>query len=252
MSTRVMAAVWPLQMSPTQKAVLVSLSDNANDAGFCWPSIATICKRTCYGKTAVIEAIKSLEEAGYLTANRSNGRHTTYVVNPNPPLQPLRKANQSGSPTGAADEPVAVRETNKPVRQPDSNRQEPSLNRQLKKEQPRSQGSRLLVDWKPSRGDIIFAESRGIDPSVEAEKFRDYWHAVAGARGRKQDWHATWRNWVRRSVEYSRQGRRSATEDKNEQVAAAWVSGKTGLDNDPTASPLVPLGARMLPAKEQQ
>jgi hypothetical protein len=31
-----------------------------------------------------------------------------------------------------------------------------------------------------------------------AERFRDYWLAVPGARGRKADWGATWRNWCRR------------------------------------------------------
>ena len=30
-----------------------------------------------------------------------------------------------------------------------------------------------------------------------AEKFRDYWIGVPGARGTKLDWPATWRNFVR-------------------------------------------------------
>jgi hypothetical protein len=33
----------------------------------------------------------------------------------------------------------------------------------------------------------------------EAEKFRDHWHAMAGADGRKADWSAVWRNWIRRA-----------------------------------------------------
>ncbi|MGR9087307.1 MAG: hypothetical protein ACU841_09570 [Gammaproteobacteria bacterium] len=28
-------------------------------------------------------------------------------------------------------------------------------------------------------------------------RFRDYWIAQPGAKGRKLDWQATWRNWVR-------------------------------------------------------
>jgi hypothetical protein len=32
-----------------------------------------------------------------------------------------------------------------------------------------------------------------------AERFADYWRAVPGAKGRKTDWLATWRNWVRNS-----------------------------------------------------
>jgi hypothetical protein len=30
-----------------------------------------------------------------------------------------------------------------------------------------------------------------------AERFRDYWIAQPGVKGRKADWSATWRNWVR-------------------------------------------------------
>jgi hypothetical protein len=32
---------------------------------------------------------------------------------------------------------------------------------------------------------------------VVFSEFRDYWIAVAGQRGVKLDWDATWRNWVR-------------------------------------------------------
>lgn len=34
--------------------------------------------------------------------------------------------------------------------------------------------------------------------------FRDYWQAAAGAKGRKADWFATWRNWIRRDLENRR------------------------------------------------
>jgi hypothetical protein len=33
------------------------------------------------------------------------------------------------------------------------------------------------------------------------DTFVDYWHATPGAKGRKADWQATWRNWMRRSHE---------------------------------------------------
>ena len=134
-----MAAVWPLQIPPTAKAVLVSLADNANDEGYCWPSLTTICERTCLGRTAVIDAIKWLERAALIAADRSNGRHTTYQLNVQAPQ------NQSASRTGTADGPVRHADGTSPpdgrdqsatrtgpVRQADSNRQgtvnEPSRN----------------------------------------------------------------------------------------------------------------------------
>lgn len=51
---------------------------------------------------------------------------------------------------------------------------------------------------------MAFAESLGLrngKASAELEKFRDYWAAQPGQKGVKTDWPATWRNWVRRSVE---------------------------------------------------
>ena len=133
MSTLVMSLCWPLQMPPTPKAVLVSLADNASDHGVAWPSLAKICERTCFGKTAVIAAIRWLEDEGLVVADRSNGRHTSYTVD-------LNAVNLYASRTGPSPEPVRLANSNlsasrtnlsasrtKPVRQADTNRQEPSL-----------------------------------------------------------------------------------------------------------------------------
>ena len=83
MSTIIMSACWPLQgMSPTQKAVLISLADNASDEGVCWPSINTIGVRTCLSERAVRGALRWLEEAGVLLSNQRYGRSTWYTITP--------------------------------------------------------------------------------------------------------------------------------------------------------------------------
>jgi DNA-binding transcriptional ArsR family regulator len=64
-----------------------------------------------------------------------------------------------------------------------------------------STGTRLPDDWTPSPEDVAFARSRGVPENQVADlagEFRDYWLAVPGAKGRKLDWSATWRNHVRR------------------------------------------------------
>jgi hypothetical protein len=61
-------------------------------------------------------------------------------------------------------------------------------------------GTRLPDEWEPD--DPAFA---GCGPNTLA-KFRDYWRAQPGAKGRKTDWQATWRNWCRSDAE-----RRTAT-----------------------------------------
>ena len=73
--------------------------------------------------------------------------------------------------------------------------------------EPRAdRGSRLPVDWLPSAEDRAFAAAEGIDPDREAASFRDYWTSKPGAAGRKSNWSATWRNWVRRSAERNSTG----------------------------------------------
>jgi uncharacterized protein YdaU (DUF1376 family) len=62
-------------------------------------------------------------------------------------------------------------------------------------------GSRLPADWQPSDSDRAYAVKYGIDPDAEGECFRDFWLAKAGKDGRKADWSATWRTWIRRAAE---------------------------------------------------
>jgi hypothetical protein len=42
-----------------------------------------------------------------------------------------------------------------------------------------------------------------VDLRAEHEKFTDYWLGVAGSRGVKADWPATWRNWMRKAQDQS-------------------------------------------------
>jgi len=78
-----MSACWPLQTkTPAQKAVLISLADNANDEGVCWPSVARIAERTCLSERAVQDAIKWLIKHGAIAATGRTGRSTVYTVTP--------------------------------------------------------------------------------------------------------------------------------------------------------------------------
>lgn len=129
MSTIIMSKFWELKI-PKQKgitpgvvkSVLISLADNANDHGYCWPSIPKIMERTCFERNAVINAIEWLERNGFLKADRSNGRHTKYQL-----LFSDELINQFVQQTSLPDKPVGSR--TKPVGQTNSNRknhQEPS------------------------------------------------------------------------------------------------------------------------------
>ena len=101
MSTIIMSACWPLQdMSGPQKAVLISLADNANDEGYCWPSVARISERTCLAERTVQAAIKWLCVAGILSVRERMGRSTMYTLTPAAyaPPQKLHPAADAPSP----------------------------------------------------------------------------------------------------------------------------------------------------------
>lgn len=101
MSIRVMGQCWELQVSAPQKAVLMSLADQANDHGVCWPSIRCIVIRTCLSRRTVIRAVADLEAQGYLSCRHEQGRVTKYTIHPQPPGHGSELANPCQSDTGA-------------------------------------------------------------------------------------------------------------------------------------------------------
>lgn len=60
-------------------------------------------------------------------------------------------------------------------------------------------GSRLEDDWSPPADWVEWAkdERPDLDVILEADKFRDFWISKPGKDGRKANWKATWRNWIR-------------------------------------------------------
>lgn len=60
-------------------------------------------------------------------------------------------------------------------------------------------GTALPADWTLPDDWKAWAvkERPDVDPITAADSFRDFWIAKPGKEGRKADWQATWRNWVR-------------------------------------------------------
>ncbi|WP_134609099.1 helix-turn-helix domain-containing protein [Pseudomonas aeruginosa] len=115
MSTIIMSACWPLQgMSPAQKAVLISLADQANDQGVCWPAVDSIATRCCLSKRAVQQAIKWLRSVGIVSVEERQGRSTMYSVTP-AAYAPPQEMHPSSKCTRAGNAPRTVIE---PTREP--------------------------------------------------------------------------------------------------------------------------------------
>ncbi|MFE3968354.1 helix-turn-helix domain-containing protein [Stenotrophomonas sp. YIM B13575] len=114
MSTIIMSQCWPLQgLSVTQKAVLISLADQANDDGVCWPAVGTIAARCCMSPRAVRTAMDHLEVVGLLTRDRRFNSSTVYNVTPAKfdkaaaPSKGTRKTGKAGTASGAGAAPRA-------------------------------------------------------------------------------------------------------------------------------------------------
>lgn len=107
MSNTVTTLCRPLQLTPSQKAVLMCLADYCHDDGSDWHSLAAIMAWTCLGRTTVIDAMKALETQGLIALARSPGKkHSTLLV-----LDRIREAAEStGNPSDIrTGEPVSTR-----------------------------------------------------------------------------------------------------------------------------------------------
>ena len=78
--------------------------------------------------------------------------------------------------------------------------------------------TRLPADWQPNEIEIQFCKSERPDLNVDNVKnnFKDYWAGIGGAKGRKLDWSATWRNWVRNE-------RSNITKKENLQISGVVI-----------------------------
>jgi hypothetical protein len=113
-----MSLVWDDEsLNATDKIVMLSLADHADDEGFCYPSIARLERRTGLAKRTVQNAIQRLKTSGKLAVdlNAGRGHANLYRVTPAPasyaPPQQVHPAADAPLPmhltthTPAADAP---------------------------------------------------------------------------------------------------------------------------------------------------
>ena len=154
----------------------------------------------------------SLPEQG--TGNREQG------TGKNTPFSPPHEAEAAETAsaelvTVAADAAPATANTSKPSKS------------------SKARGARIPDGWVPD--DDLAAWTKRNAPAaanlLEVERFRDYWTAQPGAKGRKTDWAATWRNWARRCQEQAHgpqrgPAQRSTTDDR----VGDWLALAESLD----------------------
>ena len=88
--------------------------------------------------------------------------------------------------------------------------------------QERRQGTRLPDDFeeqiraRPDLADWFRENCPHVDGKRETERFRDHWIGKPGKDGRKLDWIATWRNWMRTAEDRAMPRQRSNSRPESE------------------------------------
>ncbi len=203
----------PLQ-DMAAKGVLHALADHADEEWKCWPSLARIALFVGCSENTARRALQRVEAMGIISREARPGQSDMYRLNAD--FDP----SQIGTPTKSAPlptetpplprwDPTPPKLVGDPSHGGTRTTIEPSRTKKLTvKSATRSSderlGTRLPADWQPAPTERDFAADLNLDPEATASTFRDYWAAIPGAKGRKTDWPATWRNWCRRDADNRR------------------------------------------------
>ena len=172
----------------------------------------------------------SLPEQG--TGNREQGTGKDTPFSPPHETEAAETASAETQ-TVAADAAPATANTSKPSKQ------------------SKARGTRLPDGWQPDQAlaDWTRANAPAAATTLEVERFRDYWTAQPGAKGRKTDWAATWRNWARRCQEQAHGPQRGpAPRATTDDRVNGWLALAESLD--PNHQPSQPTGQPALIAIE--
>lgn len=229
MSSR--ATHWALQQTtelPVDKLVLIALADFADDNNQCFPSRKRLAAIGMCSIDTVDRSIKRLMDLGMISkterpAERGGLTSNCYTLhvdtaslpsrNLRPPLaadcphpQPQNAATLAASDaaTLAAQDAATKGTKTLTVTGTEVQCSEVLLRSDEPKPKREAHGSRLDRDWSlpddwRQWARATFPQTTSDRVAIEAETFRDYWISAAGAKGRKADWEATWRNWCRKA-----------------------------------------------------
>lgn len=155
-------------------------------------SIQSLVDQNKEGRDAIRSAIEELETLGYLERYQVNdgGRFGEVVfITKDPTDLPL-------SENPSADNPHPKKTIDKKTK--------------VKKTKETLRGDKLATlipdDFEPRSEDweLMASKFPWVDLKKQTHAFRDYWASCPPSKAKKTDWHATWRNWIRRAADYNK------------------------------------------------
>ena len=193
MSIRMISAAIDLDLSPSDKLILILLANNANDeTGDCFPSQSYLAKRSGLSLGHVNRVIKRLKSDGFVEiipqyrddGGRRSNRYRLYM-----------DVIGGGVTT---DHTPCDQVTQEPMTTDHSRTVISNRHKNLES----ARGYRLEEDWVLPDAWREWGKKTRPDLHLEtvAACFKDHWISVSGVRAVKRDWFAVWRNWVRREA----------------------------------------------------
>jgi hypothetical protein len=70
MSIKVMTVAWEISRPHADKLLLIALADQANDEGWCWPSVATLGRKCGMEDRSIRRVIARLVKGGHVTVQQ--------------------------------------------------------------------------------------------------------------------------------------------------------------------------------------
>ena len=188
-------------LSPGAKLAYARLCQHAGRDGLAYPSIATLGTEIGVKERRARELVAELERAKLIERRLAPGKTNRFVFlwqewigtprqDPAGEETKGRDSNQEAPPLGPPPRDGTL------FGMPDQEIDHGS--------KQTGRGSRLEADWQPPAEAWDFGRSLGLDErevADELDRFRDYWIAKPGKDGRKLDWCATFRNWLRRTAD---------------------------------------------------
>ena len=163
MSIKLLSAAWDLDIGSTEKMVLMSLCDFANESGVCWPSVATICRKTSKSERTVQTALKWLRDNGFYEINGYHKQTPLYELNPRKICTPAELA----PPQKLHDTPA--KSAPKPLGTPIVDKAKALPTPRAKPAKPKFQ----LPDWVPVDAWEGFEEMRRLKGKQMTDRARD-------------------------------------------------------------------------------
>lgn len=166
MSIRLMTAVWELDLSATEKLVMLALADWANDDGHCWPSMKQLSGKTGMTDRGIRKVMGELVAAGHLERDERPGKGVVYTVTPKKNTSETPEPRSAPPRNHVPPEPRSPRNETTETPEPRSANTSVTINTSQKTSSS-SRGTRAkprnkitIPDWVPADAWAGFVEMR--------------------------------------------------------------------------------------------